>query len=167
VANRERVRMEYEYGDGERRARHVEPQRLVTSHSRWYLVAFDLDRDAWRTFRADRIHNPRGTRAPARHAMADPDVLAHLDQGERALASTVRADVTLHLPLAIARARLRDYLGDGELTAEGDATRWRSAEDTPRWLAIRLIVLECTFVVHGPPELRAELGAVHERTRGA
>ena len=164
AANRERVRMEYENRDGERAQRHVEPLRLVTSQSRWYLVAFDVDRDAWRTFRADRIHDPRGTRAPARHDMADPEVLAHLDRGERALASTVRADVTLHLPLSTARARLRDYLGDGELVAEGDATRWRSAEDTAQWHAIRLIVLDCTFVVHGPPALRAQLETIHART---
>jgi predicted DNA-binding transcriptional regulator YafY len=36
-------------------ARRVEPHHLVTSHARWYLVAWDLDRDDWRLFLADRI----------------------------------------------------------------------------------------------------------------
>jgi predicted DNA-binding transcriptional regulator YafY len=36
-------------------ARRVEPHHLVTSHGRWYLVAWDLDRDDWRIFLADRI----------------------------------------------------------------------------------------------------------------
>ena len=33
----------------------MEPHRLVATDRRWYLVAFDLDRDDWRTFRVDRI----------------------------------------------------------------------------------------------------------------
>jgi predicted DNA-binding transcriptional regulator YafY len=46
--------------------RTVEPHSLVTSHARWYLVAWDLDRNDWRIFRADRIapripHGPRFT----------------------------------------------------------------------------------------------------------
>lgn len=164
AANRERVRMEYEYRDGERGPRHVEPQRLVTSRARWYLVAFDVEREAWRTFRVDRIHAPRGTRAPARHELADQEILAHLDASERAMAATYRADVTLRLPLEVARARLRDYLGDGALVAEGEFTRWHSADDTAQWLAIRLITLDCAFVVHGPPELQGALETIHART---
>jgi predicted DNA-binding transcriptional regulator YafY len=44
--------------------RRVQPHHLVTRGGRWYLVAWDLDRDDWRTFRADRIipHTPTGPR---------------------------------------------------------------------------------------------------------
>lgn len=35
--------------------RRVEPHSLVTVRGAWYLVAFDLDRSDWRTFRLDRI----------------------------------------------------------------------------------------------------------------
>ena len=35
--------------------RNTEPCAVVYSGHRWYLVAFDLDRDDWRTFRIDRI----------------------------------------------------------------------------------------------------------------
>lgn len=38
-----------------RPSRRVEPHHLVTWGGRWYLVAWDLDREGWRTFRADRI----------------------------------------------------------------------------------------------------------------
>jgi predicted DNA-binding transcriptional regulator YafY len=44
--------------------RYVEPYRLVTRGRRWYLVAFDLDRDDWRTFRLDRISAPVPARNP-------------------------------------------------------------------------------------------------------
>ena len=43
--------------------RHVEPHRLVTVGRRWYLVAYDLDRQDWRSFRLDRLREPVGTRA--------------------------------------------------------------------------------------------------------
>jgi len=36
-------------------ARRVEPHHLVVQDGRWYLVAWDLDRDDWRTFRVDRL----------------------------------------------------------------------------------------------------------------
>lgn len=51
-------------GDAEAAPRRVEPHHLVTSHGRWYLVAWDLERDDWRTFRADRItvRTPNGPR---------------------------------------------------------------------------------------------------------
>ena len=43
--------------------RRVEPHHLVTSHGRWYLIAWDLERDDWRIFRADRI-TPRTPTGP-------------------------------------------------------------------------------------------------------
>jgi predicted DNA-binding transcriptional regulator YafY len=43
--------------------RRVQPHHLVTWGGRWYLVAWDLDRDDWRTFRADRI-TPRVPNGP-------------------------------------------------------------------------------------------------------
>ncbi|MFF2454099.1 helix-turn-helix transcriptional regulator [Isoptericola sp. NPDC058082] len=165
AANRERVRLTYEARGGGRGPRHVEPQQLVVVRRRWYLVAFDLDRDDWRTFRADRVSDPRATGAPSRHELRAADVPAHLERDEAAMAPTVRADVTLRLPLAVARERLADHLGDGTLAADGDGTRWRSTPDTVAWLALRLLAADCGFVVHGPPELRAHLDDVHERTR--
>lgn len=164
TANRERVRMTYEDRSGVVSARHVEPQRLVVVRQRWYLVAFDLDRNDWRSFRADRISAPRATGARARELMPDEDVLAHLEHAEHAMASTYRADVTLRLPFETARARLRDHLGDGEIAPAGDDTRWRSSADTVEWLATRLLSLDCRFVVHGPQELREHLDWIHERT---
>jgi len=163
ASNRERVRMTYERRDGARGPRRIEPRRLVAAQGRWYLLAFDVERDAWRSFRVDRISDPRATGEPARHTMTDAEIPLHLDADERALEPTYRADVTLRIPLEIAAARLRDHLGDGDLTAEGDSTRWRSAEDTTPWLAMRLFTLDCPFVVHEPAALRTYLDTIRER----
>ncbi len=50
-----RVELGYRSRDGTSTARRVEPYRLVVVGPRWYLLAFDIDRDDWRTFRLDRV----------------------------------------------------------------------------------------------------------------
>ena len=46
----------------------IEPLRLVHTGSRWYLVAWDLKREDWRTFRVDRVQSlhDTGTQFPPR-----------------------------------------------------------------------------------------------------
>ena len=54
----EEVRFDYRRGDGEESRRLVEPHQLVTVGRRWYLLAWDLRRNDWRTFRLDRLRSP-------------------------------------------------------------------------------------------------------------
>src|SRR5256712_11917434 len=49
------MRIDYQKHDGTESVRSVEPYRLVHLGRRWYLVAWDRDRNAWRTFRLDRM----------------------------------------------------------------------------------------------------------------
>ena len=51
----ERVRFAYADRRGQGTERLVEPYRLVRVGARWYLVARDVDRRDWRTFRVDRV----------------------------------------------------------------------------------------------------------------
>jgi len=55
----EHVRFDYRRSDDESSRRHIEPHQLVTAGRRWYLVAWDGHRGDWRTFRLDRIQEPR------------------------------------------------------------------------------------------------------------
>jgi predicted DNA-binding transcriptional regulator YafY len=64
-----RIRFPYVARDDRSTQRHAEPASVVYSGYRWYLLAFDLDRDDWRTFRIDRIGGrirtgERGRRRP-------------------------------------------------------------------------------------------------------
>ena len=85
-ACRETERVTFAYagprGSGERR---VEPYRLVATGRRWYLLAYDLDREDWRTFRLDRMADAeaRGWRFTPREAPDAADVRAALDQPRR------------------------------------------------------------------------------------
>ncbi|MGL3804460.1 helix-turn-helix transcriptional regulator [Paeniglutamicibacter sp. R2-26] len=57
--DRERVAFEYRDARGAASSRRVEPAKLVNVGNRYYLVAYDLDRADWRSFRVDRAENAR------------------------------------------------------------------------------------------------------------
>ncbi|MBS2549710.1 YafY family transcriptional regulator [Catenulispora sp. NL8] len=175
-ANHERMRFRYRSHDGTTTARHVEPVRLVAGGRRWYLLAFDLDRDDWRTFRVDRMTDLRATGARARQRTPPPEgVEEFLRTRMLAMAPTFRADVTLHAPRDVIAARLGSHLGDGVLQGEDRADdqgedqadvascRWHSHPDTVEWLATRLLALDTDFQVHGPPELLDHLDTMAAR----
>lgn len=54
-ACRDEVQIHFDYPSPTQPHRRVEPYRLVASDRRWYLLAYDLDRDDWRNFRVDRM----------------------------------------------------------------------------------------------------------------
>ncbi|MDR7193294.1 helix-turn-helix transcriptional regulator [Luteimonas terrae] len=144
--------------------RRVEPHHLVTSHGRWYLVAWDLDREDWRLFRVDRVHPrvPLGARFMPRTVPGD-DVDAFVSarfKGSDVNAWACRGTVRLHLP---AHAVL-PFVGDGTVTAidehsctlESGAWSWGA-------LAAGFGRFEVAMEVIGPPELTAAFAALAER----
>ncbi|WP_227996428.1 helix-turn-helix transcriptional regulator [Nocardia australiensis] len=165
VTNRERVRFAYRSGDGGETARHVEPAGLVTSRRRWYLVGYDIERDSWRVFRLDRVEHPRATGArstPRDLPAADP---AAYVAGRRTNwgTPTFHAKVSIQAPAARIIGRLGDDPGEviatGDTSCRLDSTR----DDSPEWLAHRLIGLGVDFRVHEPPALIAELRTLTAR----
>jgi len=63
MGSRVTMRFAYRAGDGTESRRVAEPYRLVSTGRRWYLVAYDLDREDFRTFRVDRVSEPFATGA--------------------------------------------------------------------------------------------------------
>src|SRR6185437_16783478 len=77
--DREQLRLDYTDHAGRATRRTVEPYRLVNWGRRWYLLAFDVDRQDWRTLRVDRLipripNGPRFTPRP----LPSPDVAAYV-----------------------------------------------------------------------------------------
>lgn len=111
TAVRAREVLHLDHGDGaEQVRRRVEPHHVITSGGRWYLVAWDLDRGAWRTFRADRItpRTPNGRRFAPREVPGG-DVAAFVTgtfRGSRDTAGSwpCRGTVLVDLPAAAAGA---------------------------------------------------------------
>ncbi|MGW4501347.1 helix-turn-helix transcriptional regulator [Micromonospora sp. NPDC004336] len=79
VHAREVLRFDYGTERADQPPRRVEPHHVVTWDGRWYLIAWDLDRDDWRTFRADRIalRTPNGPRFTPRE-LPGGDLAAYL-----------------------------------------------------------------------------------------
>jgi predicted DNA-binding transcriptional regulator YafY len=168
VANRERLRFAYRAGDGSQTRRLAEPYRLVAAGRRWYLLAYDNDRDDWRVFRVDRISDPRptGVRVPPR-VPPEQDAAAFITRKLYSLAPTYEMVATLHLPADQVAHRLGAATGDIQPIDERSC-RLHGHADTLEWLASRLLMLGCEFEVHEPPELMAYLRALGARaTRAA
>lgn len=100
--------------------RRVEPHHLVTRGARWYLVAWDLDREDWRVFRADRVtpRTPTGPRFTPRE-LPGGDVAAFLTGRFRGSDGSpdwpCRGTAVLHLPAAA----VSPYAADGTVEELG------------------------------------------------
>ncbi len=55
------LRFGYRSHAGDASQRHVQPLRLANYGRRWYLVAWDIDRSDWRSFRVDRMDKARAS----------------------------------------------------------------------------------------------------------
>ncbi len=167
IARREVLRIAYRAPGGQESRRRVEPHRLVSWGRRWYLAAFDDQRQDWRLFRVDRIAglSQTGHRAPARD-LPDGDAAAFVARFVNRPAPTYRAVATLHAPVEAVAGRLGDAAGELE-PLDGGRCRLRSEADTLEWLAFRLAALGCEFEVHEPPELIAYLHALGARVARA
>ena len=158
IRKRERFRLSYVDNQGHRTERHIEPVRLVHTGRRWYLVAFDLDRDDWRTFRLDRVTAPRATgmRAAPRRG---PDPVELVQSGIAVDAWAYRASVLLDAPPERALREIAPTVGVVEAIDEG-TSRLLIGADEMSWLARFLLGLSMPFEVEDPPELRAELARI-------
>lgn len=158
IRKRERLRMGYVDNEGHQTERHVEPTRLVHTGRRWYLVAFDLDRDDWRTFRLDRVSNPRATgmRASSRRG---PDPVDLVQRGITVEAWRFPASVVLHAPADRAAREIAPTVGTLE-PIDDEFCRLVIGADEMGWLARYLLGLSMQFEVETPPELRTELARI-------
>ncbi|MFB8029906.1 helix-turn-helix transcriptional regulator [Streptomyces sp. NPDC056465] len=171
VTGREILRFAYRSGDGTGSRRRAEPYRLVSTGSRWYLVAYDLGREDWRTFRVDRVSEPlpTGARFTPRELPTDSG-----DAAEFFAASMSRTqpelhlDVTFRAPAAFVSARLPATLGAVEPTGEHSCRLRTVSSDSLEWVALRLALVDCEFEVHGPAHLVEHLSGLGARlTRAA
>jgi predicted DNA-binding transcriptional regulator YafY len=162
-----RVRFAYRARDGERSRRSVEPRALVTLGRRWYLVAWDPSRDAWRTFRVDRVERPQpdGHGAPPR-AIPGGDPAAFVRRSITKLTYRYAATVTYRAPAGEVRARLASGWGEVRELDEGSCS-YRTSDDDLEWLAVRIGMAGADFAVDGPPELLAALARLGRRFAAA
>lgn len=148
----ERLRFRYQSHDGTLSRRMVEPHRLVHTGRRWYLLAWDIDREDWRTFRVDRIEPRIATdrRFEPRDLPAE-DIAAFVAES---VSSPYRhqARIILHAPLARMAEQVPLTAGTLEAIDERSCLL-RTWSDWLGGIAVYVAMLGVDFTVLEPPEL--------------
>lgn len=166
-AARDRVKLRFDYTTrvGEGAERTVEPYRIVTTGQRWYLMAFDLDRDDWRTFRLDRMETPHATTFTFKPREA-PDAAEFVQQAISRSGYRHEAVVRLSAAPDAVRMHVRPASGTVEPDGDGGSLVTVAADHIVglawhlSWIAISL---ESELHVVSPPELTDALRGMSEQ----
>jgi predicted DNA-binding transcriptional regulator YafY len=168
--DRERLRLAYRDHHGSAGRRALEPYRLVSWGRRWYLVAWDLDREGWRILRVDRVDaatvTPTGQRFAPRELPEGGDLAAYVSRRVSAAAWRYHASVRVHAPAGQIRRKVPAAAGEVEAVDE-ETCLLHTGADTLETLAVYLGMLGADFEVDAPPELVAHLAALADRYRRA
>jgi predicted DNA-binding transcriptional regulator YafY len=149
----ERVRFDYTAASGDRTRRETEPHRLVVLDRRWYLVAYDLTRHDWRSFRLDRVAGPlQPTGARFRQRELPAGDAAEFVRRGIVSAPAQQAEAIVEAPAA----DIRERIGRWATVAEAGPGRCQVTMTSPANGLGPLIALGLTdadFRVLSPPEL--------------
>lgn len=159
----ERLAFDYTAADGAATTRRAEPHRLVSMGRRWYLVAYDLDRREWRSFRLDRMTRTSGTRVRFRRRdIPGGDAAAFVEAGTRARRS-VRAVAELAAPAEGVRRAIGRWAEVFDAGAE--RCRVEIDADSLDWAVFALGVSGAPVVGASPPEFAERLRDWSNRLR--
>ncbi|MFJ2159345.1 MULTISPECIES: helix-turn-helix transcriptional regulator [unclassified Streptomyces] len=164
VAGQERLRFAYRTKDGTESRRVTEPYRLVSTGRRWYLVAYDLDREDWRTFRVDRVSRPFATGARfTPRELPTGNAAEYLRQSMYRRQETYEYTVTFAASADAVAANIPAWLGAPEPLGDDSCRLRATTGDAVDWLAVRLAMLGYEFTVQGPSELASCVRELGER----
>jgi predicted DNA-binding transcriptional regulator YafY len=149
----EKLRFGYQSRDGVASEREVEPHRLVNTGRRWYLAAWDVSRNNWRTFRVDRIRTKlsTGTRFSPRKA-PDGDFATYVSRSVGYEPFPHRATVVLRGPIKIVAERIPAAVGVLEKIDE-ESCLLRAGGCSLESLSVWLALGGFEFEVREPPEM--------------
>lgn len=155
-----RVRVDYERADGERFERRLEPYRVLSMEGRWYLFAWDLAREDWRTFRLDRMHAVHASTFPITERPT-PDIDAAVRESITVGAYSAAVTVRILAPLAAIAPQVPARAAT--VTADGpEACILRAGSDDLHWVAMHLASIGAPIEVIDPPELLTVIEQLHE-----
>lgn len=161
-----RVRFDYVSADGAATAREAEPYQLVSWTGQWYLVAWDVDRADWRSFRVDRMHvrTPLGRRFAPREVPGGDGAAFLLEHVTRLWGE--EAVIRVHAP--VDSAEVQRFLPLGVIEAESATTSILRIRGEPGWVATYLSATQAEFEVLAPAALADHLLRIAARfTRAA
>ena len=161
----ERLRFGYLARSGTLTRRHVEPYRLVATGRRWYLVAYDLDKGEWRTFRLDRIESPAGTGVRSR-PVDPPDAAKFVSEGISVSPYRWRARILLSAPASVVAEKVPATVAVVEALDE-ESCVLTTGNNSLDLIALHVATLNIPFTVLHPPGLRARCRTLAARLSAA
>ncbi len=164
----ETLRFGYTAREGEATRRHVEPHRLVSLGRRWYLVAYDRDRQDWRSFRVDRMDKPEltGTRYRARE-LPGGDALAFVQAGIKAMPQAYDVAVRFAAPVAVVEDAFGRWSTVSADPDDAGASYLRMSTDWLGWPLMMIATLDADVTVLSPPELADQVRSAAARFTAA
>lgn len=163
VRDHQQLKADYRRHDGTETRRVLEPHRIAHTGRRWYLVAWDVERADWRTFRLDRLspRTPTGPRFAPREP-PEPDVSSYTSRGITTDAYRYRCRLTV---LASAQVVAEHFGPTVAVVTPIDDTCCEvvSGSNSLDEMALHVGLLGHEFVVHEPAELRDELAVLGAR----
>jgi len=155
-ACRDLVRVRFRYAgrgteSSEAAERLVEPVRLVATQRRWYLLAFDVDRDDWRVFRLDRMSDVEPTTWRFRER-EHPDPVGHVQRGLTSAPYRVQAKVRMDAPADVVTAATSST-SVTVVAVDDESCIVEAGADSAAALAVHLGWIGIPFHVVEPSEL--------------
>ena len=155
TAVRDRQTLRFSYDEDDAPPRRTHPHAIVASGGRWYLIAWDLDKDDWRIFRLDRV-SPRTPTGPGFIPRALPAADARTYLAARAKGSDAEdrwpcvGQVDIDLPAK----EVAPWIGDGEIE-HLDERSCRITVGSWSWTGVLAFIarFDAPFTIVGPEAL--------------
>jgi predicted DNA-binding transcriptional regulator YafY len=148
-------------------SRFIEPLRLAhTGNRRWYLVAYDVNRNAWRTFRVDRIDGVPELGAPFNPRPPPPDLKRYVSNAIASAPYRFHAKFRLKGSIASVAPAAPPWVGVLEPINETHCMLSTGA-DSPEALVLQVMLCGADFDLIEPAELRRSLTKIASRLQRA
>ncbi len=166
--DQERVRFAYRSRQGVDTERRVEPYQLVSLGRRWYLVAWDLEREDWRTFRVDRLSSvvTTGWRFDPR-PLPVRDAATYVSESIASRPTRYEATILMHAPADEVLPKMQHVVEGSVEAIDNETCILHARGDWLPWLAAAVTLMGVDFEVREPPELVTHFAELARRLTAA
>ena len=169
AAVRERRTLRFDHDGKDGPPRRVEPHAVVARKGRWYLIAWDLDRDDWRIFRLDKI-TPRTPTGPVFTPRPLPaaDAISFLAARSKGSDSADEWPCTGEIMVDLPARDVAPWIGDGHFE-ELTPNSCRLVIGSWSWTGLLAYVIrwDAPFTIVGPEPLIAAARTLAARVGAA
>ena len=164
AACRDNLKLKLSYKDraGKPTMRNLEPMRLAHTGRRWYLVAWDLDREDWRTFRVDRVQQVAAVGTQFVPRKFPGDIAAYVSQSIMYTAYTHRVRLKLKGAHDVLRKQVPLWCGQLEVLDDEHCSLNMGA-DSPEMLVTLMVMTGMDFELLDSHELKPQMRRIAER----